>query len=118
VLTEDRWVDVPPRPHSLVVNVGEALELLSGGYLRATIHRVVSPPIGAERLSVGFFLGPRLDAELLPLALPPPLAREARGVAEDPENPLFGHAGKNFLKGRLRSHPEVARRFYADLTSA
>jgi isopenicillin N synthase-like dioxygenase len=118
VLTEDRWIDVPPRPHSLVVNVGEALELLTGGYLRATIHRVVSPPPGAERLSVGFFLGPRLDAELLPLVLPPQLARQARGVAEDPQNPLIGHAGKNFLKGRLRSHPEVARRFYADVASA
>jgi len=112
---DDRWIDVAPRPHSLIVNVGEALELLSGGFLRATVHRVVSPPLAADRVSVAFFLGPRLDAELTPLQLPPELARQARGVTQDPANPLIGHAGRNFLKGRLRSHPGVARRFYADL---
>jgi hypothetical protein len=28
---------------------------------------------------------------------------------------LFREVGKNYLKGRLRSHPDVARRHYADL---
>ena len=30
-------------------------------------------------------------------------------------NPLFRHAGQNYLKSRLRSHPDVARAHYADL---
>ena len=34
---------------------------------------------------------------------------------EDPNNPLFRQVGENYLKGRLRSHPDVARRHYADL---
>lgn len=109
------WLDVPPLPGTLVVNLGEVLEILSNGFLRATVHRVLSPPSGTDRLSVAFFLGPRLDAELPALELPAHLASRARGVERDPLNPLISHAGRNFLKGRLRSHPEVARAFYADL---
>jgi isopenicillin N synthase-like dioxygenase len=109
------WIDVPPRPGTLVVNIGEALEILSGGFVTANVHRVVSPPAGSNRLSVAFFLGPRIDAELPPFVLPPDLSARARGVALDPLNPLIAHAGKNFLKGRLRSHPDVARRHYADV---
>lgn len=33
----------------------------------------------------------------------------------DPNNPLFRRVGENYLKGRLRSHPDVARRRHADL---
>lgn len=109
------WLDVPPLPGTLVVNLGEVLELLSGGFLRATLHRVISPPAGSDRLSVAFFLGPRLDAQLPTLPLPPHLAARSRGVERDPLNPLIAHAGRNFLKGRLRSHPEVAQAFYADV---
>ncbi|TIX81884.1 MAG: isopenicillin N synthase family oxygenase, partial [Mesorhizobium sp.] len=49
------------------------------------------------------------------LTLPEELAAEARGPASDPDNPLFRDAGTNVLKSRLRSHPDVARRYYADL---
>jgi len=108
------WIDVPPRPGALVVNVGELLELLSNGYLTATLHRAKSPPVGAERISVAFFLGARLDAIVPVLPLPPELARDARGVVSDPRNPLLRQVGQNYLKGRLRSHPDVARRHYAD----
>ena len=112
---EDGWIDAPPVPGTFIVNVGEILEIASGGYLRANVHRVLSPPTGQDRLSVAFFLGARLDSEVPVLALPPHLAAEARGVTQDPLNPLFREAGKNYLKGRLRSHPDVARRHHADL---
>jgi hypothetical protein len=36
-------------------------------------------------------------------------------VTQDPHNPLFREIGWNYLKSRLRSHPDVARRHYADL---
>ncbi len=112
---EDGWIDAPPVPGSFIINVGEIFEMASNGYLRANVHRVVSPPAGEDRLSVAFFLGARLDSEVPLLALPPHLAAEARGVTQDPHNPLFREAGRNYLKGRLRSHPDVARRHHADL---
>ena len=40
---------------------------------------------------------------------------KARGLTQDPLNPLFREVGKNFLKSRLRSHPDVAQRHYPDL---
>lgn len=118
VETEDGWIDAEPVPGTFVVNIGELLEVASDGYLRATVHRVVTPPAGVDRISVAVFLGARLDATVPMLELPPALAREARGPARDPHNPLFREVGQNYLKGRLRSHPDVAQRHYADLIEA
>jgi len=115
VQTARGWVDVPPRAGTFVVNIGELLELASDGYLRATLHRVVTPPAGTERISAAFFLGARLDATVPLLQLPPALAAGARGPERDPNNPLLREVGRNYLKGRLRSHPDVAQRHYADL---
>jgi isopenicillin N synthase-like dioxygenase len=115
VETAAGWVDVVPQPDTFVVNIGELLELASDGYLRATLHRVVAPPAGTERVSVAFFLGARLDATVPLLQLPAPLAAQARGPESDPSNPLFRNVGQNYLKGRLRSHPDVALRHHADL---
>jgi isopenicillin N synthase-like dioxygenase len=112
---ERGWIDAPPVTGSFVVNIGEILELASNGYLRANVHRVVSPPAGADRLSVAFFLGASHDAHVPVLYLAPELAAEARGLTQDPQNPLFREAGRNYLKSRLRSHPDVARRHHADL---
>jgi isopenicillin N synthase-like dioxygenase len=115
VETAQGWIDVPPRSGTFVINIGELLELASDGYLRATMHRVVAPPAGVDRLSAAFFLGARLDATVPLLPLPPALAAQARGPERDPNNPLFREVGQNYLKGRLRSHPDVAKRHHADL---
>lgn len=115
VETPQGWIDVTPRPGTLVVNIGELLELASDGYLRATLHRVTTPPAGVERISAAFFLGARLDATVPLLQLPAELAAQAHGPESDPDNPLFRNVGQNYLKGRLRSHPDVAQRHYADL---
>ena len=74
-------------PDTLVFNVGEALEVATGGYLRANVHRVIGPLEGVDRYSVPFFLAPRLDAVVEPLALPDDLAAQARGVEQDPDEP-------------------------------
>jgi len=118
VETNQGWIDAAPIPGTFVVNIGELLELASNGYLKATLHRVVSPPAGTDRLSVAFFLGARLDSTVPLLTLPPALADEATGPTSDPRNPLFRDVGQNYLKGRLRSHPDVAERHYADLIGA
>lgn len=112
---EGKWLDVPPVPGTFVINIGEFFELASNGYLRATVHQAVTPPLGKDRLSVGFFFGARLDATVPLLTLPPELAAEVRGLTQDPLNPLFYQVGKNYLKSRLRSHPDVAERHHSNL---
>ncbi|HFK2924162.1 TPA: 2-oxoglutarate and iron-dependent oxygenase domain-containing protein [Aeromonas hydrophila] len=119
VETASGWISAPPLPGALVVNIGELLELASNGYLKATLHRVQSPPPGVSRLSCAFFMAARLDATVPLLSLSPALAAQAQGPESDPTNPLFYQVGENVLKGRLRSHPDVAARHYGvDLASA
>ncbi|CAI1550164.1 2-oxoglutarate-dependent ethylene/succinate-forming enzyme [Serratia quinivorans] len=112
---EGRWIDAEPLEDSFVVNIGELLELATNGYLRATVHRVETPPAGSERLSIAFFLGARLDAVVPLYQLPAALMAQARGPASDPHNPLLRDVGFNYLKGRIRSHPDVAQRYYQDV---
>ncbi len=76
-----------------MVNIGELLELASNGYLKATLHRVVSPPPGVSRLSCAFFMAARLDATVPLLSLSPELAAQAQGPESDPTNPLFYQVG-------------------------
>lgn len=109
------WIDAEPRAGTFVVNIGELLEMATDGYLKATVHRVVTPPAGTDRLSVAFFLGAPFDAEIPLLDLAPHLKAQANGVTRDPQNPLYRNSGQNALKSRLRSHPDVAQRHHADL---
>ncbi len=113
---DGRLIDVPSVPGALVVNIGEMLQLVSGGYFKATVHQVVSPPPGTERYSVAYFFNPKLEATLTPVDLPAELAAEAAGGASaDPSNPILANYGDNSLKVRLRAHPDVAERHHADL---
>ncbi len=100
------WIDVPVRDDAFVVNIGELLEWSSGGYLRATEHRV-NLRQAADRISVPYFFNPRLDAQIPTLRLPPELAARASRRA-DPSDPIFPVYGRNAWKSRLRAHPDVA----------
>jgi isopenicillin N synthase-like dioxygenase len=46
VQTDGHLVDVPHKTGAYVMNLGEMLQAASNGYLRATKHRVESPPLG------------------------------------------------------------------------
>lgn len=117
VEVDGEWVDAPPIDGAFVVNIGELLEHATGGYLQATRHRVLSPPSGSDRVSIPFFLNPALDAQIPLLDLPPELAVDARGVSQDPANPIHATYGENALKSRLRAHPDVAGIHHADLVA-
>lgn len=56
-----------------MINAGDALEYLSGGFYRGTIHRVVQPPPsqrGYTRLGVFYFAMPDDDVKLVPFRSP------------------------------------------------
>ncbi|WP_417554079.1 isopenicillin N synthase family dioxygenase [Microbacterium sp.] len=112
---DGEWVDAPPVDGAFVVNIGELLEYATGGYLKATNHRVISPAAPDDRLSIPFFFNPALDAKLPLIDLPPELAAQARGVTQDPTNPIHSLYGENALKSRLRAHPDVAAIHHPDL---
>ena len=113
------WIEAPPIPGAFVVNIGEMLELATDGYLKATLHRVRSPKVGADRVSIPFFFNPALDAVVPRLELDPVFRAEARGVSADPTNsPILETYGENVIRYRLRAHPDVAAIHHTDLLAA
>lgn len=65
------WIDVPVVPGSFVINLGEILQSMTGNYLVATPHRVIT---AEERYSAGYFHGPSLNTPLTRLPLDPRFA--------------------------------------------
>ena len=63
------WREVPPVPGAFVVNIGDLMELWTGGRWRSTLHRVTVPPEHAarRRMSLAFFHQPDWFAEVVPL---------------------------------------------------
>ncbi|XP_034686197.1 1-aminocyclopropane-1-carboxylate oxidase homolog 1-like [Vitis riparia] len=54
VLHEDQWVDVPPIPGALVINMGDLLQLVSNDRFKSIFHRVLAKNVG-PRISVASF---------------------------------------------------------------
>lgn len=54
VLSHNGWVDVPPVPGALVVNIGDLLQLMSNDRFKSVEHRVLANHIG-PRVSVACF---------------------------------------------------------------
>lgn len=65
-LADGSWMPVPPRPDTLVVNIGDMLSLWTGGLYTSTRHRVINNS-GETRHSIAFFYDPSHDTPLLPL---------------------------------------------------
>ena len=66
LLQNNSWLDVKPRPGSLVVNFGKTLSESTGGRIKAIKHRVIDPE--GERYSLPFFIEPGYFAKV-PLSL-------------------------------------------------
>ncbi|KAL5731016.1 hypothetical protein ACHQM5_003781 [Ranunculus cassubicifolius] len=54
VLHQNHWVDVPPVPGSLVINIGDLLQLVSNDRLKSSEHRVLANKEG-PRISLACF---------------------------------------------------------------
>lgn len=108
------WKYVPYIPDSLVVNIGDALEFMTGGYFKSTIHRVVKPPVdqrGFKRLALIYFCEPSPVTILDPEPLnSPKLRRENLNKPEEwhkidyaawcqEKGRLFGDSKVNDSKG-------------------
>ncbi|XP_057783467.1 1-aminocyclopropane-1-carboxylate oxidase homolog 1-like [Salvia miltiorrhiza] len=53
---QNQWVDVPPLPGALIVNIGDLLQLVTNDKYKSVEHRVLASK-GGPRLSVASFFG-------------------------------------------------------------
>ena len=61
------WIDVPPTPGTVVVNLGDCMQAWSNGRYRAAVHRVL-PMTASRRFSIPLFSNPPRDAIIEPAA--------------------------------------------------
>ncbi|XP_062105097.1 1-aminocyclopropane-1-carboxylate oxidase homolog 3-like [Humulus lupulus] len=54
VLNDNKWIDVPPQPGALVVNIGDLLQLITNDRFKSVEHRVLASHAG-PRISIASF---------------------------------------------------------------
>ncbi|TVU02455.1 hypothetical protein EJB05_52043, partial [Eragrostis curvula] len=59
------WYDVPIVPNTLIINVGDAIEIMSNGLLKSPVHRVVTN-FERERVSLAMFYTMDPEKEIEP----------------------------------------------------
>ena len=69
------WRDVPQISNCVSVHLGTVLEIMTGGRVPATAHRVLD--FGVPRQSIGFFLEPALGAQLSEVGQVPACSNDA-----------------------------------------
>ncbi|GMP53859.1 hypothetical protein CsSME_00019201 [Camellia sinensis var. sinensis] len=65
LLKDDQWIDVPPMRHSIVINLGDQLEVITNGKYKSVLHRVIAKTDG-NRMSIASFYNPGNDAVIFP----------------------------------------------------
>jgi isopenicillin N synthase-like dioxygenase len=107
VKTPNGWIEAPPIPDTLVCNIGDMLDRLTGGTYRSTPHRVRNVS-GKSRLSFPFFFDPAFDAEIVPL--PERAARDDSAERWDRANvhEFSGTYGQYLMEKVSKVFPQLA----------
>lgn len=123
VAGEGRWVDapvtcrtapgaysVPVIPGSVIVNTGGTLMHLSEGRYSATLHRVNTTliPKGETRVSMPYFLLPKMEGDLVPFGKSKASIEGAAGYKAGRDR------GANACVNRMGTFPQVTRRWWVD----
>nr|TKW19930.1 hypothetical protein SEVIR_4G052000v2 [Setaria viridis] len=67
VLIDGVWYNVPTKPHSMLINIGDFMEVMSNGIFKSTVHRVVADT-AKERISLAMFYALDSEHEIKPAA--------------------------------------------------
>jgi isopenicillin N synthase-like dioxygenase len=102
--------DVPVIEGSVIVNTGGTLMHLSEGRYSATLHRVntLLIPEGETRVSMPYFLLPKMDGDLVPFGRSSADKTGAAGYQAGRDR------GANACVNRMGTFPQVTRRWWVD----
>lgn len=116
VRTPQGWIEAPPLPGTLVCNIGDMLDRLTGGLYRSTPHRVRNRG-GRDRCSYPLFFDPGFDTRVTPLpalaAIDPARVAADRADRWDGSSVLAPFDGTygDYLLGKVgRVFPELRAR--------
>lgn len=101
------WREAPPVPGSFVCNLGDMLELMTGGRYRSTPHRVRNTG-PTSRLSFPFFFDPAWDAKVVPLPVAAAVDRVPRWDGADIAA-FRGTYGEYLLAKVAKVFPDLGR---------
>lgn len=73
---QGQWIEVPARPHTLTINLGDMFQVWANDRITAPVHRVLASNT-SERFSIAYFLNPGAQCVIAPL-LEPGLEEQAR----------------------------------------
>jgi isopenicillin N synthase-like dioxygenase len=109
VAAPEGWIDAPPIPGTLVCNIGDMLDRLTGGWYRSTPHRVRNLS-GRGRLSFPFFLDPGFAAEVPPLPDRATTGNDGRRRWDGQDLRAFTGTYGDYLLGKVAQvFPELRR---------
>ena len=108
--TAEGSYDVPVIPGSVIVNTGGTLMHLSEGRYSATLHRVNTTliPEGETRVSMPYFLLPKMEGDLVPFGKSEAATVGAGGYESGRDR------GANASVNRMGTFPQVTRRWWAE----
>ncbi|KAF4315323.1 hypothetical protein BBO99_00009449 [Phytophthora kernoviae] len=96
VFHDEKWIDVPYEPGTLVANAGDYLSLITSGKCLSPVHRVVADK--RERYSLVFFYYPDFDA-----VIPTVNDVEELRIGGDARNVADSTPFNNLLDGTVRN---------------
>ncbi len=110
VKARDGWIEAPPIADTLVCNIGDMLDRLTGGVYRSTPHRVRNIS-GRERLSFPLFFDPAFAAVIEPLPAHGAHARDDSNERWDRANVhAFDGTYGDYLLGKVdKVFPDLGR---------
>jgi isopenicillin N synthase-like dioxygenase len=100
VRTDTGWIDAPPIAGTLVCNVGDMLERLSGGQFISAPHRVLNRS-GKDRLSFPLFFDPDFKAVMTPAVEPVGLLHRHRSRWDQADPKTFAGRYGDYLLGKV-----------------
>jgi isopenicillin N synthase-like dioxygenase len=65
--SDGTWIDIDPQPGTIVINLADCMQVWTNDRYRAAVHRVL-PMTGSDRMSIPYFLNPKRDALVAPIA--------------------------------------------------
>ncbi|XP_041008089.1 1-aminocyclopropane-1-carboxylate oxidase 3-like [Juglans microcarpa x Juglans regia] len=106
LLKDGHWIDVPPMRHSIVINLGDQLEVITNGKYKSVLHRVIART-DRNRMSIASFYNPGSDAVIYPA--PALVEREGDDEEKNHVYPKFVFEDYMNLYAGLKFQPKEPR---------